>query len=143
MASGNLGKPTIPNFLNSQLNVTTLVRTASQATFPDGINVAKADFNIDSLGKVFEGKDAVTSFIPITSLDEQAVVIEAAISAGVKRFIPSEYGSDSTNPAVVAAVPFFEAKKKYLDFLRTKENILSWTALITGPLFDWGLPLGL
>ena len=34
--------------------------------------------------------------LPITALGDQGVVIEAAIAAGVKRFIPSEYGSDST-----------------------------------------------
>ncbi|KAK2669806.1 hypothetical protein RAB80_015332 [Fusarium oxysporum f. sp. vasinfectum] len=141
-ASGNLGKLTLPTFLDSDLSVTAVVRTTSQATFPEEINVVKSNFNVESLSKVFEGKDAVISFIPIVSLEAQAIAIEAAITAGVKRFIPSEYGSDSTNPAVIAAVPFFEAKKKYLDYLKSREDAISWTGLITGPFFDWGLPLG-
>lgn len=41
------------------------------------------------------------------------------------------------NNAVVAEVPFFEAKAKYLQLLKTKEDVISWTALITGPFFDW------
>ncbi|KAI6760394.1 hypothetical protein HG530_009254 [Fusarium avenaceum] len=141
-ASGNLGKLMIPIFLHSGLKVTALIRKTSEATFPDGIDVAKTDFDLESLTKILQGRDAVVSFLPIVSLASQAVVIEAAIAAGVKRFIPSEYGSDYTNSAVVAAVPFFEAKKKYLDYLKTKEDVISWTALITGPFFDWGLPMG-
>ncbi|KAJ3946282.1 uncharacterized protein N0V96_004642 [Colletotrichum fioriniae] len=33
--------------------------------------------------------------LPIMALGEQQKIVEAAIKAGVKRFIPSEYGSDS------------------------------------------------
>ncbi|KAJ4142989.1 hypothetical protein NW765_000127 [Fusarium oxysporum] len=142
-ASGNLGKLTLQTFLDSDLSVTAVIRTTSQATFPEGINVVKSDFNVESLSKVFEGQDAVISLFPILSLEAQAIAIEAAIAAGVKRFIPSEYGSDSTNPDVIAAVPFFEAKKKYLDYLKSREDAISWTGLITGPFFDWGLPMGI
>lgn len=87
---------TLPIFLDADLSLTAVIRTTSQATFPEGINVVKSDFNVESLSKVFEGKDAVISFLPILSLEAQAIAIEAAIVAGVKRFIPSEYGSDST-----------------------------------------------
>lgn len=86
----------IPIFLHSGLKVTALIRKTSEATFPDGIDVVKTDFDLESLTKILQGRDAVVSFLPIVSLASQAVVIEAAIAAGVKRFIPSEYGSDST-----------------------------------------------
>ncbi|KAH6952438.1 hypothetical protein BKA56DRAFT_505108, partial [Ilyonectria sp. MPI-CAGE-AT-0026] len=42
----------------------------------------------------------------------------------------------------IQAVPFFEGKKKCLDYLKTEENVISWTAIITGPSFDWGMCLG-
>ncbi|GKT41493.1 uncharacterized protein ColSpa_01674 [Colletotrichum spaethianum] len=58
-------------------------------------------------------------------LEEQTKIAEAAIKAGVKRFIPSEYGSDSS------------PKKAHLDWLATKEDQISWTAICTGPFFDW------
>ncbi|KAF4481666.1 isoflavone reductase family [Fusarium agapanthi] len=90
------------------------------------------NFNVESLSKVFEGKDAVISLLPILSLEAQAIAIEAAIAAGVKRFIPSEYGSDSTSRWAP-----FEAKKKYLDYPKSREDAISWTGLITGPFFDW------
>lgn len=95
--------------------------------------------------------------LPITALGEQTKVAEAAIEAGVKRFIPSEYGSDSSvggcttfplmrtftdghslkSEDVITAVPFFQPKKAQLDWLATQEDRISWTAIITGPFFDW------
>lgn len=94
-ASGNLGQITLPAFLESDLEVTAIVRSTSTATFPEGIKVIKTEYNLADLTEALKGKDAVISMIPIVSLDQQAVVIDAAIAAGVKRFIPSEYGSDT------------------------------------------------
>ncbi|KAN0114453.1 NAD(P)-binding protein [Hyaloscypha variabilis] len=141
--SGNLGRFVLPVLLMSDLHVTAVIRESSTFKFPEGTTVAKSDFSLESLTKVFQGQDAVISMLPITALAGQGIVIEAAIAAGVKRFLPSEYGSDSTNPAVIAAVPFFEGKKKYLDYLKSKEDVISWTGLVTGPFFDWGLSAGL
>ncbi|KAH7389119.1 isoflavone reductase [Cadophora sp. MPI-SDFR-AT-0126] len=141
-ASGNIGRGILPTLLESDLNITLLTRTSSAAKFPAGASVVPSDFTLASLKSAFQGQDAVISCIPITALGDQAVLIEAAIAAGVKRFIPSEYGSDSSNPAVIAAVPFFEAKQKYLEYLKTKQDMITWTALITGPFFDWGLAQG-
>ena len=69
--------------------------------------------------------------------DTQLTLIEAAFAAGVKRFIPSEYGSNTANPEVVGLVPIFGGKQKIVDSLKSKESKgLSWTVLITGPFFD-------
>ncbi|KAK2613271.1 hypothetical protein N8I77_000193 [Diaporthe amygdali] len=81
--------------------------------------------------------------LPIVALGEQAKVAEAAVKAGVKRFIPSEYGSDSSSADVIAVVPFFQPKKAQLDWLASQEDRISWTAIITGPFFDWGLKQGM
>ncbi|KAF4467037.1 isoflavone reductase family [Fusarium albosuccineum] len=141
-ASGNIGRLTLSIFEASDLEVTAVIRLTSKAIFPGDITVAKTEFNLESLTRIFKGKDAMISMIPVVSLDTQAVVIEAALTAGVKRFIPSEYGSDTSNDEVIAAVLFFGAKRKQLDYLRSTQDVMSWIALTTGPLFDWGLPLG-
>ncbi|KAH7129172.1 isoflavone reductase, partial [Dactylonectria macrodidyma] len=142
-ASGNIGAAVLPQLLKSDLDVTVLSRAGSHASFPDGANVIRSDYSIESLTKALEGQDAVVSMLPILALEEQKKVAEAAIKAGVKRFIPSEYGSDSLSEHVIAAVPFFQAKKAQLEWLATKENQISWTGIITGPFFDWGLKLGM
>ncbi|GKT90374.1 isoflavone reductase family protein [Colletotrichum tofieldiae] len=130
-ASGNIGAAVLPQLLNSDLDLTILSRQGSSATFPDGIKVVKSDYSPESLARVLEGQDAVVSMLPIMALEEQKKIAEAAIKAGVKRFIPSEYGSDSS------------PKKAHLDWLATKEDQISWTAIITGPFFDWGVKLGM
>jgi hypothetical protein len=61
----------------------------------------------------------------------------------VKRFVPSEFGSDTPNPKTRAIVPIFNAKTGTVDYLRSKEDDISWTSIITGPFFDWGLKVGL
>ncbi len=86
----------LPELLESQLNLAAVIRETSSANFPMGIRVIKSAFDVTSLTQALKGQDAVISMLPITALDQQGPLIEAAIAAGVKRFIPSEYGSDST-----------------------------------------------
>lgn len=73
----------------------------------------------------------------------QASIIDAAVLAGVKRFIPSEYGIDTSIPEVEILVPPTKGKRNTIAHLRTKEKEgLSWTAVCVGSFFDWtfGLP---
>ena len=85
----------LPQLLKSNFNVTVVTRGTSSAKFPTGTKIAKSDFSLGSLTEVFNDQDAVISMLPIIALSDQGVVIDAAIAAGVKRFIPSKYGSDS------------------------------------------------
>lgn len=39
-------------------------------------------------------------------------------------------------------VPVFEAKLGTVEYLKSKEDVISWTSIITGPFFDWGLKVG-
>lgn len=94
-ASGNFGGLLVPELVKTDLNITAVIRESSKATFPSSVQVTKSDFSLKSLTEAFEGKDAVVSMLPIDAAADQAVLIEAAIAAGVKRFLPSEYGSDS------------------------------------------------
>ncbi|GJC97933.1 isoflavone reductase [Colletotrichum higginsianum] len=130
-ASGNVGVGVLPQLLKSDLDVTILSRQGSSATFPDGAKVIKSDYSAESLEKVLKGQDAVVSMLPIMALEEQTKIAEAAIKAGVKRFIPSDYGSDTT------------PKKAHLEWLATKEAQISWTTINTGIFFDWGLKQGM
>lgn len=73
---------------------------------------------------------------------DQNKLIDAAIAAGVKRFIPSEYGSNTPDKRAREIVPMFEAKFGTVNYLKSKESEISWTSLVTGPFFDWGLRVG-
>ena len=66
-------------------------------------------------------------------------MIDAAVSAGVKRFIPSEFGSNTLNTKVVELFsPALDMKVDVLKYLKEQEGRgLSWTGIATGPFFDW------
>lgn len=73
------------------------------------------------------------------ALGDQNKLIDAAIAAGVKRFLPSEYGSNTLDERGREIVPIFNAKLETIKYLKTKEKEISWTSIVTGPFFDWGL----
>jgi hypothetical protein len=126
---------------DSSFNVSILTREESTSTFPKGIKILKADYSsVSSLTTALKGQDAVISAIP--SMDVQYLLIDASIAAGVKRFIPSEFGSNTANPELVKVVPIFGGKANVAEYLKKKENVISWTNVITGPFFDWGLKVG-
>jgi uncharacterized protein YbjT (DUF2867 family) len=137
-ASGNLGPAILEQFIASPFNISVISRKESEATFPSGVNVIKADYaDATTLAPAFKGQDAVISLVGGNALGEQNKFIDAAISAGVKRFIPSEFGSNTVNPAVAEAVPVFAAKIGAVKYLESKEKEISWSSVITGPFFDW------
>lgn len=105
--------------------------------------MAKADYtSVDSLTTAFKGQDAVISLVGSHGLTEQKPIIDAAIAAGVKRFLPSEFGSNTNDPRVLKIVPIFSAKVGTVDYLKSKEDHITWSSVINGPFFDWGLKVG-
>lgn len=76
-------------------------------------------------------------------LGHQRILLDASVSAGVQRFIPSEYGSDTLNPKA-GPLPLFAHKKaeqRYLEELAAQDKI-SYTVVINGPFLDFGLNHG-
>lgn len=124
----------------SAFNVTVLSREGSSSTFPNDVKVVRANFDsLDSLKSAFEGQDAVVSLVASHALHTQTLLIDAAIAAGVKRYIPSEFGSNTPDPRTLEAVPLFKGKVDVQDYLKSKEDKISRTTIITGPFF--GKPL--
>jgi putative NADH-flavin reductase len=143
-AGGNLGPAILSALINeSSFNVTVLSRENSTSTFPSGANVIRANYDSpESLKKALEGQDVVISLVASSVLGEQNKFIDAAIAAGVKRFLPSEFGSDTADEKTRAVVPISNAKYDTVNYLKSKESELSWTSVITGPFFDWCLRIG-
>lgn len=142
-ASGNLGPSILREFLNSPFNVSVLSRQESTSTFPSGVNVIRADYsNASSLTTALKGQDAVISIVGGVALGDQQKFIDAAIAAGVKRFLPSEFGGNTPDPRVSAVVPIFAAKTSAVEYLKSKESEITWSSLVTGVFFDWGIQVG-
>lgn len=100
------------------------------------------DYPIHQLVEAFQGQDALVSTLPGRPHTVHLRMIDAAIQAGVKRFIPTEYGNN-TCAAAAELVTLYEDKAKVAAYLESKESTgLTWTAIHTGQFFDWGLESG-
>ena len=91
-ASGSVGPSIVDALIKANFKVTILSRESSTKTFAEDIEVLRTDYTRNSLVSAFTNQDAVVSTIATFSTHIQASIIDAAIEAGVKRFVPSEYG---------------------------------------------------
>ncbi|KAI9879388.1 MAG: hypothetical protein M1823_006842, partial [Watsoniomyces obsoletus] len=142
-ASGSVGPPIVEALLASGFSVSALTRTSSNSTCAAGVKVVKADYSPDSLLEAFKGQDAVVSTIATFSTQEQIKIIDAAITAKVRRFLPSEFGIDTSDAKIMAVLPPAKSKYDTVQYLKSQESTgLSWTAVIVGGFFDWALAVG-
>jgi hypothetical protein len=77
------------------------------------------------------------------ALGAQKPLIDAAVEAGVKRFVPSEFGSNTLEPNALRYLDHSKLHAEAVEHLKSKEgqgNGFSWTAIACGPFFDWFVP---
>jgi len=145
-ASGTIGKPVLDSIINSgKFNVSVLTRESSKASFPPSVKILHADYNsLASLTTALQGQDAVVSTVGNEGLAGQSLLIDASIAAGVKRFIPSEFGSNLASPKT-RALPVFGYKvavQKHLIEKAKANPKFTYTIIQCGPFIDWGLRVG-
>ena len=126
--------------LDAGFTVTALTRIDSTSSVLPGAKVHKTDYSSpESIAEAFKGQDAIVSTIATAALGQQQAVVDAAIKAGVTRFIPSEFGVDTTT--VQGGAKKILGAKIALQGVLAKageENAnFSWTGLSTGMFFDW------
>jgi hypothetical protein len=97
--------------------------------------------SVDSLTAALKGVDAVVSTVGGTAVMSQVTLIHAAVAAGVKRFIPSEYGSVTTNPEL-ESFPIYDQLWKIKRHLKEKSDTgqFTWTVLATGAFTEFLFP---
>jgi len=86
----------------------------------------------------FRGQEIVICATATTNLASQLSIVDAAVKAGVKRFVPSEFGFDSSTPTALEHAPCLKPKRDAVEYLRSVENTgMTWTSFITGLVLDW------
>jgi hypothetical protein len=111
----------------------------------ENVKVITTDYSPTSLALAFSGQDAVLSLLSLSAISQQYTLVEAAVKAGVKRFLPSEFGTDNSSASVLAIVPPFRVRTELIDTLKAKQaagSPIEWTAVVTGMFLDWGLRTG-
>ncbi|KAL6697006.1 hypothetical protein J3F84DRAFT_394497 [Trichoderma pleuroticola] len=141
--SGNLGPHVVNALLDAGFEVTVITRLESQATFTDRVTVKRIDITSkEAVESVLQGHDALVSTISPAAVGDQRTIIDAAVAAKVRRFIPSEYGADTRRTEEKSLGWILTNKANVTDYLSEvakKNPWFSWTGLAVGLFFDWGI----
>ncbi|WPG97450.1 Hypothetical protein R9X50_00022500 [Acrodontium crateriforme] len=148
-ADGNLGPALLRALVANNFYVTVLKRQSSKSadSYPSAVQVVRVEdgFSVESLVPVLQGQDAVIVSLRggQESADLQIRLADAAAKAGVKRFIPADFGSvDSSSPMTQRLVPLYVRKtqvREHCQRLAREYASFSWTSLVCGHFFDWSL----
>lgn len=141
-ATGNLGGKIIKALLAKDANVIALVRRQTDERKignlkGQGVTVKVVDMtNPADLSKSLEGVDCVVSALAglrETIVDTQKILLDAAVKAGVPRFIPSDYSNDFTN-LVEGQNRNFDLRREFHRYLDTQP--IQATSIFNGPFMD-------
>lgn len=127
--------------LDAGFKVTAVTRQESKATFPADVVVKRVDLSSTaSLVEAVTGQDAIVSTVAAEAIATQKSFIDAAITAQVKRFIPSEFGINTREARGTKFGQFVAPKIADVDYLielSKKYSWFTWTGISTGAFFDW------
>jgi putative NADH-flavin reductase len=152
-ANGTLGSVLLEGLVSSNSFDVSVARRESSKSTPahaESISIVTIpdDFAIDALVSALKGQDVVIASFPLTNVvDQHLRLAEASAKAGVKRFIPADFGSCDAQS---------EQAKKLLKLYRDKDEVrnkaielvkeypdFSWTSIVCGHFFDYGIRDGL
>lgn len=116
----------------------TAIQRADSKKVPQGAaNKIKVDLtNESALTTAFKDQDVVVSALPNPRLASDKIWINAAIAAGVKRIVPSEYSTNMDNK-LAQKLPIITDKveiRKYIEELGSSGKI-EWSSVNNGPFF--------
>lgn len=147
-ATGNLGMPVLEALLGAEFCVIVLSRiggNSSKLAPHPNLTIVEVDFNsTQSLIAALQEAEVVVSCLATLALGSQNPLIDASVAAGVRRFIPAEFGMDSRNPLCVV-LPVCVPKVNTQRYLQEKANSnrgFSYTCIANGLFLDWGLRMG-
>lgn len=143
IGKGTFGSAVLPELLKAGFEVTVLSRSdKSNEDHPPNVRRITVDYNDKQrLVEALKGQDAVVSTVSGEALLAQKPMIDAAIEAGVRRFIPADYGCLTTNPAASHFphhVPMVEIQK----YLKSKAGEIEHTIFSIGAFTDFLVTYG-
>lgn len=140
-ASGAMGAPLVQELLKAKFNVTALTRPDSSNHPPTGAKTVEVNYDdAESLKNALKDQHALISTLGTASIEQQHKLFEAAIDAGVKRLIPSEFGCDTLrSPA--RDLPVFAPKVQIREAIeqKIKGTGTTYTWVFNNVFLDWSL----
>jgi nucleoside-diphosphate-sugar epimerase len=136
-ATGNLGFQIVENLVQFNATVISIVRqSTSQEKIAKleklGVQVQQLDMqNVDAMAQVCTGAHCVVSALSGLEeviIDTQKILLDAAVKAGVLRFIPSDYSLDFTK--------FSDGENRNLDWRRKFHTYLDAKPIKATSIFN-------
>ena len=142
---GKFTQAILDQLLRSGFEVTILTRQGSVPSPPSSMTSVSVNYeSLDSLINALQGQDAVVSTQDPDDAADQIRLVEAAAKAQVKRFIPSEFRSDTLNEKI-RALPVSQPKNAVQDAL-LKEGAssgMTYSLICNGPSLEWSIMFGI
>jgi hypothetical protein len=141
-ATGNLGERIVKALLDKGANVRAVVRTSTnpekiQLLEKMGVEVFKTDMSdVTAVSKACQGVSCVVSALAGLQdviIDTQKVLLDAAVLAGVPRFIPSDFSLDFTN-LIYGRNRNLDLRKDFQAYL--DQAPIAATTIFIGPFMD-------
>jgi hypothetical protein len=143
-ATGSIGSVVLTALEKEPSFTITLVqRASSKAKMPAHLKtIAVTDsYPTDELILAFRGQDVVINCMTSLLVADQFRIIDAAITAGVRRYVPSEYGLNNMRRDAQALNLVFHDKGKIQEYLRAKAQagIIEWMSIACGMWIRWSM----
>ncbi|KAL2837216.1 NmrA-like family protein [Aspergillus pseudodeflectus] len=143
---GRLGSVVVDELLKAGFKVSVLTRSSSSLNdVPAGVEIHEVDYTSQSiLQAALNGVDAVVSTVAGVAVSSQKPLIDAAIAAGVKHFIPADYAMSLRAPEVRRLPPYTDVLgiENYLRaHAQTDGNYMAWTVVACGGFLEYSFDL--
>ncbi|KAK1699960.1 hypothetical protein BDP55DRAFT_541561 [Colletotrichum godetiae] len=139
LGKGLLGTAVTTELANAGFNVTVFGRAESASEdLPAGVHYKAIDYSsIDTIATAIKGQDVIVSTLSKGGLLIQKTIIDAAIKAGVKRYIPSDWGSFTTDPKAAAELAvMMKPMTDTQNYLKEKASEIEYTIFSVGGFTD-------
>ncbi|KAM0324657.1 hypothetical protein ACHAQA_008048 [Verticillium albo-atrum] len=151
-ANGTLGSVLLTTLVGAAaFDITAVIRDGSSSSPPypaSQVRVVTVDkgLTLASLKEALAGQDAVIAAFPLKDPEAHLRLVEAAAAAGVKLFIPADFGSiDADNTRARELVPLYRHKRAVrvrAQELTEEYPGFSWAGIVCGHFFEWGVKEG-
>ncbi|VUC27692.1 unnamed protein product [Clonostachys rosea] len=148
IGKGRLGSVVLSTLAEAGFKTTVISRSPqNDEALPPNTDFKVVDYNsLDSLVAALSGQDVVVSTVNLLAVPQQKLIIDAAIKAGVERFIPSDFGSISTDLSAAHLLHNIQLVE-IQNNLKSNEDLIEWTVFSIGAFteflvnfdiaFDW------
>lgn len=149
-ASGSLGSDVLGALVAANTFDVSILQRSNSSSKPAHADIittipVSPAMELAELEAAVTGQDAVIAAFPLKDVNQHLRLAQAAFNAGVRRYIPADYGScDASRPQPQKYLPLYRDKdavqKKCAELASSApDGPFTWTSIVCGHFFDWAV----